>query len=64
MTSEITEIRRGAIAPRRIVVTLHDCIWIDYARQVERSAIAAAWRHQLASVVIPYALSYAHTLLK
>lgn len=49
-------IRHGAAAPRRVVVTLHDCIWIDYARQVERTAIAAAWRRQLASVAIPYAL--------
>lgn len=49
-------VRRGRTAPKRVVVTLHDLIWIDYARQVERTALAALWRRRLALTAIPYAL--------
>lgn len=49
-------LRRGRFAPRRVVVTLHDTIWIDYAHLVERNWIAAEARRQFSRRVIPYAL--------
>jgi glycosyltransferase involved in cell wall biosynthesis len=45
--------RRGV---NKVVVTLHDLIWIDHAREVERNPLAAAWRRRLALTAIPYAL--------
>jgi glycosyltransferase involved in cell wall biosynthesis len=56
-------VRRGRTAPKRVVVTLHDLIWIDYARQVERTALAAAWRRRLALTAIPYALRAADHII-
>ncbi len=56
-------IRRGEAAPKRVVVTLHDLIWIDFARQVETTVALAAWRRRLASVAIPYALGAAHHVI-
>jgi glycosyltransferase involved in cell wall biosynthesis len=56
-------VRRGPARPRRIVVTLHDLIWIDYARQVEPNVVAAAWRRRLALLTIPYALRVADHVL-
>lgn len=52
-------IRVGAQAPTRIVVTLHDLIWIDHARAVASNAVTAAWRKTLGSSLIPYALGIA-----
>ena len=49
-------IRRGALAPKRVVVTLHDTIWIDHADLVEHNWAAAAIRRQFARAAIPYAL--------
>jgi glycosyltransferase involved in cell wall biosynthesis len=49
-------LRRGRLAPRRIVVTLHDLIWIDHAHLVERRWLAAAWLTRFGRAVIPHAL--------
>jgi glycosyltransferase involved in cell wall biosynthesis len=42
--------------PKRIVVTLHDLIWVDHAREVEPTAVHAWWRQRLGSTAIRYAL--------
>jgi glycosyltransferase involved in cell wall biosynthesis len=49
-------IRRLRMAPKRIVVTLHDLIWVDYARLVEPTAAHACWRRCLGVTAIRYAL--------
>jgi glycosyltransferase involved in cell wall biosynthesis len=49
-------VRRLRTAPKRIVVTLHDLIWVDYARLVEPSAAHACWRRWLGVTTIRYAL--------
>jgi glycosyltransferase involved in cell wall biosynthesis len=49
-------ISRGSAAPGRVVVTLHDLIWIDHAREVERTRLAAAWLRRFGRLAIPYAL--------
>jgi glycosyltransferase involved in cell wall biosynthesis len=56
-------IRRSRAGPRRIVVTLHDLIWIDYARQVEPSIVHAWWRRRLGSTAIEHALRVADHVL-
>jgi glycosyltransferase involved in cell wall biosynthesis len=50
-------------APPRIVVTLHDLIWVDYARQVEPTLLHAWWRRRLGSTAIQYALANADHVL-
>jgi glycosyltransferase involved in cell wall biosynthesis len=45
--------------PPRIVVTLHDLIWVDYARQVEPTLVHAWWRRRLGSTAIRHALDQA-----
>jgi glycosyltransferase involved in cell wall biosynthesis len=52
-------VRRGAIAPAHVIVTLHDLIWVDYSRETERTRLAALWRRQLGSMAIRYALQQA-----
>ena len=52
-------IRIGIHTPARIVVTLHDLIWIDHAEKVATNRIAAAWRRTVGSALIPYALTTA-----
>jgi glycosyltransferase involved in cell wall biosynthesis len=47
----------------RIVVTLHDLIWVDYARQVEPTLLHAWWRRRLGSTAIRYALASADHVL-
>lgn len=49
-------LRRGRLAPRRIVVTLHDLIWIDHAHLVEQRWLAAEWLKRFGGAVIPHAL--------
>jgi glycosyltransferase involved in cell wall biosynthesis len=46
-------------APRRIVVTLHDLIWVDHARDVEPTIVHAAWRRRLGGTAIRHALEVA-----
>jgi glycosyltransferase involved in cell wall biosynthesis len=50
-------------SPPRIVVTLHDLIWVDYARQVEPTLLHAWWRRRLGSTAIRYALATADHVL-
>jgi glycosyltransferase involved in cell wall biosynthesis len=52
-------VRRGAMAPDHVIVTLHDLIWIDYSRETERTRLAALWRRNLGSMAIRYALQQA-----
>ncbi|MFN7981978.1 MAG: glycosyltransferase family 1 protein [Vicinamibacterales bacterium] len=52
-------IRIGAHAPARVVVTLHDLIWIDHAEMVATNQLTAAWRRTVGSALIPYALTTA-----
>jgi glycosyltransferase involved in cell wall biosynthesis len=56
-------IRAVRQAPPRIVVTLHDLIWVDYARQVEPTLLHAWWRRRLGSTAIRYALATADHVL-
>jgi glycosyltransferase involved in cell wall biosynthesis len=56
-------IRSVRAAPPRIVVTLHDLIWVDYARQVEPTRLHAWWRRRLGSTAIRYALDSADHVL-
>lgn len=49
-------VRRGPSAPSRVVVTLHDLIWIDHAHHVRRNWIAAEWLRRFGGFAIPYAL--------
>jgi glycosyltransferase involved in cell wall biosynthesis len=52
-------IRRGRFAPRRIVVSLHDLIWIDRDPRAERHRIEAEWLRRFGGIAIPYALRMA-----
>jgi glycosyltransferase involved in cell wall biosynthesis len=52
-------IRVGRHAPPRVVVTLHDLIWIDHAKQVASRPLHAAWRRRVGTSLIPYALTIA-----
>jgi glycosyltransferase involved in cell wall biosynthesis len=56
-------IRAIRAAPPRIVVTLHDLIWVDYARLVEPTVVHAWWRRRLGSTAIRYALGIADHVL-
>jgi glycosyltransferase involved in cell wall biosynthesis len=56
-------IRAVRRAPPRIVITLHDLIWVDYARQVEPTLLHAWWRRRLGSTAIRYALATADHVL-
>jgi glycosyltransferase involved in cell wall biosynthesis len=56
-------IRAAEHAPPRIVVTLHDLIWVDYARQVEPTLLHAWWRRRLGATAIGYALRTADHVL-
>jgi glycosyltransferase involved in cell wall biosynthesis len=56
-------IRAVRSAPPRIVVTLHDLIWVDHARQVEPTLVHAWWRRRLGSTAIRYALGIADHVL-
>jgi glycosyltransferase involved in cell wall biosynthesis len=49
-------LRRGRFAPRRIVVTLHDLIWIDHAHRTRHNWFAAEWLERFGGVAIPHAL--------
>jgi alpha-1,3-rhamnosyl/mannosyltransferase len=49
-------LRRGRFAPRRIVVTLHDLIWIDHAHGADHHWLAAEWLKRFGRAAIPYAL--------
>jgi alpha-1,3-rhamnosyl/mannosyltransferase len=49
-------LRRGRFAPRRIVVTLHDLIWIDHAHRAHHNWLAAEWLERFGRAAIPYAL--------
>jgi glycosyltransferase involved in cell wall biosynthesis len=50
---------RGRFAPRRIVVTLHDLIWIDHAHGVHHNRLAAEWLERFGGIAIPHALRLA-----
>jgi len=52
-------IRRGTHAPPRVIVTLHDLVWIDHAKQVDPRPLQAAWRRRVGTSLIPYALTVA-----
>jgi glycosyltransferase involved in cell wall biosynthesis len=52
-------LRRGRFAPRRIVVTLHDLIWIDHAHRTDRNWLAAEWLERFGRIAIPHALQLA-----
>ncbi len=52
-------LRRGPFAPRRIVVSLHDLIWIDHAHQIGGNWIEAEWLKRFGGVAIPAALGAA-----
>jgi glycosyltransferase involved in cell wall biosynthesis len=56
-------IRAVRPAPTRVVVTLHDLIWVDYPRQVEPTLLHAWWRRRLGSAAIRYALAIADHVL-
>jgi len=56
-------IRTVRAAPPRIVVTLHDLIWIDYARLVEPTRLHAWWRRRLGTTAIRHALDTADHVL-
>jgi glycosyltransferase involved in cell wall biosynthesis len=49
-------LRRGRHAPRRIVVTLHDVIWIDQPHESGSSWIAGEWLKRFGGLAIPSAL--------
>ena len=51
-------LKSSPVAPRHVVVTLHDLIWLDqqHAHQVDRNWLAAEWFKQLAAKSIPYTL--------
>jgi glycosyltransferase involved in cell wall biosynthesis len=49
-------LRSGRFAPRRIVVTLHDLIWIDHAHDAGQNWLAAEWLERFGRAAIPYAL--------
>jgi glycosyltransferase involved in cell wall biosynthesis len=49
-------LRRGPLAPRRIVVSLHDLIWIDHAHQNGGNWIEAEWLKRFGGIAIPAAL--------
>jgi glycosyltransferase involved in cell wall biosynthesis len=49
-------LKRGRTAPRQVVVTLHDLIWIDHAHQVHRNWVAARLLRQFGGASIQYAL--------
>ena len=49
-------LRQGPMAPSRVVVTLHDTIWIDAPEAVAASTLSAAWRRRLGLTLIPHAL--------
>ena len=49
-------LRYGRCAPRRIVVSLHDLIWLDRDPRAERRWLEAAWLKRFGSVAIPRAL--------
>jgi glycosyltransferase involved in cell wall biosynthesis len=52
-------LRKGRFAPRRIVVTLHDLIWIDQARRTHHNRLAAEWLERFGRIAIPHALRLA-----
>ena len=52
-------IRIDCARPARVVVTLHDLIWIDHAEMVATNQLTAAWRRTVGSALIPYALTTA-----
>jgi glycosyltransferase involved in cell wall biosynthesis len=51
-------LKRGPLAPRRVVVTLHDLIWLDHphAHQVGGTWLTHEWFKHLASVGMPMTL--------
>src|SRR5205085_12463656 len=56
-------IRAVRESPPRIIVTLHDLIWVDYAREVEPTIVHAWWRRRLGTAAIRYALGIADHVL-
>jgi glycosyltransferase involved in cell wall biosynthesis len=52
-------LRRGRFAPRRIVVTLHDLIWIDPVHRAHHNWLAAEWLERFGRAAIPHALRLA-----
>lgn len=49
----------GPLRPRRVVVTLHDLIWIDHARASQKDLARAVGMKLYASVAIPHTLRHA-----
>jgi glycosyltransferase involved in cell wall biosynthesis len=56
-------IRAVRAAPPRIVVTLHDLIWVDYPRLVEPTLLHAWWRRRLGTIAIRHTLDTADHVL-
>jgi glycosyltransferase involved in cell wall biosynthesis len=49
-------LRLGRWAPRRIVVSLHDLIWLDRDPRAEPRRIEAEWLRRFGGIAIPHAL--------
>jgi glycosyltransferase involved in cell wall biosynthesis len=49
-------LRAGRFAPRRVVVSLHDLIWLDRDVRAERQWLEAAWLQRFGAIAIPHAL--------
>jgi glycosyltransferase involved in cell wall biosynthesis len=56
-------LRAGRFAPRQIVVSLHDLIWLDRDVRAERQWLEAAWLKRFGAVAIPHALRAADHVL-
>ena len=49
-------LRLGQFAPRSIIVSLHDLIWLDRDVRAERHQLEAAWLKRFGGIAIPHAL--------
>jgi glycosyltransferase involved in cell wall biosynthesis len=56
-------LRAGRFAPRGVVVSLHDLIWLDRDVRAERQWLEAAWLKRFGAVAIPHALRAADHVL-